>query len=78
MLPFVTYVINLDRYPERYATVSALLAEQQIPCERIRAVDGRTRVFTDAEIDLVAYERNHGRPPRHRRRRLLHEPCRDL
>jgi glycosyl transferase family 25 len=62
-LPFVTYVINLDRYPERYATVSSLLAEQQIPCERISAVDGRTRIFTEAEIDLKAYERNHARPP---------------
>ncbi|MDF9832503.1 glycosyl transferase family 25 [Ereboglobus sp. PH5-5] len=62
-LPFVTYVINLDRYPERFETMSEALKREQIPCERIQAIDGRTRVFTKDEIDLKAYEKNHGRPP---------------
>ncbi len=58
-----TWVINLDRAPERLARIAAQLQRLQLPFERLPAVDARA--FTPAQqaaIDETAYRRRHGMP----------------
>ncbi len=59
----MSYVINLDRSPERYSEISTLLDNQDIPHERVCAIDGKLQTFTKEEIDEIGYERNHGKKP---------------
>lgn len=59
-----TWVINLDRSPERLATISAELDRLGLPWTRQRAVDARH--FTpeqQAQLDVAAYHRKHGKEP---------------
>ncbi len=58
-----TWVINLDRAPERLARIAAQMQRLQLPFERLPAVDARA--FTPAQqaaIDEAAYRRQHGMP----------------
>ena len=59
MLP--VYVINLDRRPDRWATISENLARLDLAAERITAVDARALPPQSAKIDLgaVACARSH-------------------
>lgn len=59
-----TWVINLDRAPERWAAVSAQLQALQLPFERLPAVDARR--FTaeqQAQLDEATFRRRHGMTP---------------
>jgi glycosyl transferase, family 25 len=59
-----TWVINLDRAPERWQRVSARLAEIGLPATRFPAVDARA--FTpeqQARLDAAAFARLHGMTP---------------
>lgn len=59
-----TWVINLDRAPERLARISAQLQRLGLPFHRLAAVDARA--FTPeqaAQIDEATYRRRHGMPP---------------
>ena len=58
-----TWVINLDRAPERLARIRGQLQRLSLPFERLAAVDARA--FTpaqQAQIDEAAYRRQHGMP----------------
>jgi glycosyl transferase, family 25 len=59
-----TWVINLDRAPDRLARVRAQLEGLGLPFERLPAVDARA--FTPeqaAALDAPAYRRKHGMEP---------------
>lgn len=59
-----TWVINLDRAPDRLQRISAQLQTLQLPYTRLAAVDGR--VLTDAQraqLDEATYRRRHGMAP---------------
>jgi glycosyl transferase, family 25 len=59
-----TWVINLDRAPERLARVSAQLERLGLKFERLPAVDARA--FTPAQqalLDVPNYRRKHGMEP---------------
>lgn len=59
-----TWVINLDRAPERLARIREQLERLQIPFERLPAVDARR--FTpeqQAQLDRDSYRRKHGMEP---------------
>ncbi len=59
-----TWVINLDRAPERLARIAARLAELGLDFERLPAVDARA--LTPAQralLDEPAYRRKHGMTP---------------
>lgn len=59
-----TWVINLDRSPERLASISAQLDRLGLAWTRQRAVDARA--FTpeqQALLDVPAYQRKHGKEP---------------
>lgn len=59
-----TWVINLDRAPERLARIRAQLDRLQLPYTRLAAIDARA--FTPeqaAALDHAAYHRKHGMTP---------------
>lgn len=59
-----TWVINLDRAPDRLARISRQLQALQLPFRRLPAVDARS--FTPAQaaaIDEPEYRRKHGKTP---------------
>ena len=59
-----TWVINLDRAPERMERVAAQLRRVGLPFERLPAVDARA--FTPAQqaaLDVEAFRRRHGMEP---------------
>lgn len=59
-----TWVINLDRAPERLARISAQLQALALPFTRLSAVDARAlRPEQMATLDGVAYRRKHGMTP---------------
>ncbi len=59
-----TWVINLDRAPERLARTAAQLERLQLPWTRLPAVDARA-LSTDqrAALDEPAFRRKHGMTP---------------
>lgn len=59
-----TWVINLDRAPERLARIRAQLEHLGLPFTRLPAVDARTMTpATKALLDEPAYRRKHGMAP---------------
>ena len=59
-----TWVINLDRAPDRLARVSAQLNELGLPFHRLVAVDARALTpEQSALLDSAAYRRKHGMAP---------------
>jgi glycosyl transferase family 25 len=59
-----TWVINLDRAPERLARIGAQLQRVGLPFERLPAADARA--FTpqqQAALDVLAFQRKHGMQP---------------
>jgi glycosyl transferase family 25 len=59
-----TWVINLDRAPDRLARVSAQLQRLQLPFTRLPAVDARAMTPEQtALLDEPAYRRKHGMSP---------------
>lgn len=64
MESFATWVINLDRAPERLARIAAQLDRLGLPWTRLPAVDARA--FTpaqQAQLDADTYRRRHGMEP---------------
>lgn len=59
------YLINLDRSPDRLASVKPLLTKLSLPWHRVVAVDGRTMTQDDFErsVDLVRFQKIMGRLP---------------
>jgi len=56
-----TWVINLDRAPERLARVSAQLQALGLPFSRLAAVDAQQlQPAQSAELDSLAYQHRHG------------------
>lgn len=59
-----TWVINLDRAPERLARIAAQLDRLGLPWTRLPAVDARALTPAQrAELDDAAYRRKHGKAP---------------
>jgi glycosyl transferase family 25 len=59
-----TWVINLDRAPERLARISAQLQALGLPYTRLPAVDARAlKPEQKAALDEPAYRRKHGMSP---------------
>ena len=59
-----TWVINLDRAPERLARISAQLHRLELPFTRLAAVDARALTPEQrAALDEPAYRRKHGMTP---------------
>lgn len=59
-----TWVINLDRAPERLARITEQLQRLQLPFTRLAAVDARTMTAADqAHLDTPNYCRQHGMTP---------------
>ncbi len=59
-----TWVINLDRAPDRLQRFSAQMARLGLPWTRLPAVDARAlRPDQRAALDTVAYRRQHGKTP---------------
>jgi glycosyl transferase family 25 len=59
-----TWVINLDRAPERLARIRAQLENLGLPWTRLSAVDARALTDTQrAALDEPAYRRKHGKTP---------------
>ena len=57
-----TWVINLDRAPDRLARVSARLRALALPFTRLAAVDARQLLPEQlATLDTAGYERRHGK-----------------
>lgn len=56
-----TYLINLNRAPERLSQMAAKLSAAGLTFERVSAVDGKEIVFPTAEFDEAAYTWLHGR-----------------
>jgi glycosyl transferase family 25 len=59
-----TWVINLDRAPERLARISAQLDRLGLPWTRLPAVDARAMTpAQQSALDDAAYRRRHGKTP---------------
>lgn len=59
-----TWVINLDRAPERLARIGAQLQRLDLPFTRLAAVDARAlSAEQSASLDATAYHRQHGMTP---------------
>lgn len=59
-----TWVINLDRAPDRLARISAQLQRLQLPYTRLPAVDARALTPEQrSQLDEAAYSRKHGMTP---------------
>lgn len=59
-----TWVINLDRAPDRLARISARLQGLGLPFTRLAAVDAQQlQAAQRAELDTPGYERRHGKTP---------------
>lgn len=59
-----TWVINLDRAPDRLARISAQLQHLQLPFTRLPAVDARALTPAQrSQLDEAAYCRKHGMTP---------------
>jgi glycosyl transferase family 25 len=59
-----TWVINLDRAPDRLARISAQLQRLKLPFTRLPAVDARALSSAQrAALDEPAYRRKHGKTP---------------
>ena len=59
-----TWVINLDRAPERLARIGAQLQRLKLPFTRLAAVDARALTAQQlASLDAAAYRRKHGMTP---------------
>ena len=59
-----TWVINLDRAPDRLARIAAQLQRLGLPFTRLAAVDARTQTPEQrAALDEPAYRRKHGMAP---------------
>jgi len=59
-----TWVINLDRAPERLARIDAQLRRLGLPYERLAAVDARSLTPQQhAALDEAGYRRRHGMTP---------------
>lgn len=59
-----TWVINLDRAPERLARISSQLERLGLPFTRLSAVDARSLTAEQrAQLDESAYRRKHGMAP---------------
>ena len=59
-----TWVINLDRAPERLARIGAQLQRLELPFTRLAAVDARSlSAEQSASLDEAAYRRKHGMTP---------------
>jgi glycosyl transferase family 25 len=59
-----TWVINLDRAPERLARIGAQLQQLGLPFQRLSAVDARQLSAEQlASLDSAAYASKHGKPP---------------
>lgn len=59
-----TWVINLDRAPERLARVAAQLQRVGLPFERLPAVDARQLIPAQrAALDEAGFHRRHGMTP---------------
>jgi glycosyl transferase, family 25 len=57
-------VINLDRSPERLASIGGQLDRLGLNWQRMSACDGRTLSMTDASlIDVASFKRKHGKDP---------------
>ncbi len=64
MTGFQTWVINLDRAPERLARITAQLQRLGLPFHRLAAVDARSLApEQQALLDEPAYRRKHGMLP---------------
>jgi glycosyl transferase family 25 len=58
------FVINLDRSPQRLATIGGQLSALRIPFERFRAMDGaRIDPAAAADFDAARYRKRHGKEP---------------
>ena len=61
---FQTWVINLDRAPQRLARIAAQLARLGLPFHRLAAVDARAMTPEQhALLDEPSYRRKHGMAP---------------
>ncbi len=59
-----TWVINLDRAPQRLARISAQLQHLQLPFTRLAAVDAHSLTPEQrSKLDEAAYRRKHGMAP---------------
>lgn len=59
-----TWVINLDRAPDRLARIGAQLRRLGLPFERLPAIDGRALTAEQrAALDAPTYRRRHGMEP---------------
>ena len=58
-----TYVINLDRAPERWARVADAMTRTGLTFERFAAVDGRRIELPIAEFSQLRYRLCHGKHP---------------
>lgn len=64
MTALQTWVINLDRAPDRLARISAQLQHLQLPYTRLAAVDARALTAAQqAALDSPAFHRKHGMTP---------------
>jgi glycosyl transferase family 25 len=64
MTALQTWVINLDRAPDRLARISAQLQRLQLPYTRLAAVDARNlSAAQQAALDEPAFHRKHGMTP---------------
>lgn len=64
MTGFQTWVINLDRAPDRLARITAQLQRLDLPFHRMAAVDARLMTAEQrALLDEPAYRRKHGMLP---------------
>jgi glycosyl transferase, family 25 len=64
MTGFQTWVINLDRAPQRWAAISAQLQGLGLPFQRLAAVDAQALTPHQlAQLDAAAYRRQHGMQP---------------
>jgi glycosyl transferase family 25 len=64
MQQFETWVINLDRAPDRLARIAAQLDRLRLPWTRLPAVDARAlQPVQRAALDDACYRRRHGKEP---------------
>lgn len=56
-----TYIINLDRAPERWEHMSQTFTEAEIPIVRVPAIDGNQLTFPCVDFDEKKFRRFHGR-----------------
>nr|WP_301334546.1 glycosyltransferase family 25 protein [Variovorax dokdonensis] len=59
---FQTFVINLDRSPDRLSAMGQRLSRAGLPWIRVPAIDGSTLDLScTPEVDSTGYRRNHGK-----------------